>query len=105
MVSLFDRTICYAGLACLYGWGFYKFSTTQKSFNDNLFEKLKTNAIKYTQNNKDENIKFIHTFNKKLIFIIGVDNNLEGLKRLKTLNNLTENFTIDHFLSEKDINK
>lgn len=105
MVSILERTLCYTALAGLYTWGFYKYNTTKKIISDSLFEKVKVNALKYLDNNKDENIKFIDTFDKKLLFLIGVENNLNGLKMLKNLNSLTENFVFDHMLSEKQINK
>ncbi len=105
MVSLFERTICYTGLACLYGWGFYKYNSTQKTINDVLFEKVKSSAFKYMESNPNENIKLISTLDKKILFLIGVENNYSGLKRLKDLNDISETFVFDHMMFEKQIMK
>jgi len=105
MVSLLERSICYTSLACLYGWGFYKYNSTQKTINDVLFEKVKTNALKYMESKSHENLKFVNTFNKKILFIIGIENNNSSLRSLKDFNELTENFVFDHMMIEKQIMK
>jgi hypothetical protein len=105
MVSILDRVIGYGSIMALYSAGFIYYTSNRKSFNDTLFEKIQKNANHYIKEKNDPNIKIALTKNKKILFFLGVENNFDGLKKLRDLNELTQNFTFDHMIYEKNINK
>lgn len=105
MVSNLERNICYFGLFSLYSYTFYKFSKTKSAFDQKFHEALIVQGNKYIKEKNDPNLKFIDTPNQKILFLLGIENELKDLKdeKLQIFESLIENFTPNCFVYEKDL--
>ena len=98
MVSLIERTIWYAGIIGINGYGIYKFFNVKTSFNQKFHDGYVEQANKFITHENNDSIKFVDT-KRKVLFLLGVDDG----SRSKTVENILEDFTPNYFVFEKKL--
>jgi hypothetical protein len=98
MVSLLERTVWYAGMIGLYGYGIYKFFNVQTSFNQKFHDGYVEQANRFVSFENSELLKFVDT-KRKLLFLLGVDNG----SKPKIVEQILEDFTPNYIVFERKL--
>jgi hypothetical protein len=107
MVTFIERNICLLGIVSFYSYTLYKFIKTKVSFNKKFHESAIIQAEKFTKDMNNPNLKYLATENEKLLFLLGVENNYNALKKenLIIVDRIIEEFTPTCFIYEKELSQ
>jgi hypothetical protein len=98
MVSLLERVIWYSGIAGVYSYGIYKFFNVQTSFNQKFHDGYVEQANRFVNMERDQCLKFVDT-KRKVLFLLGVDNN----SKARVVEQILEDFTPNYFVLERKL--
>ena len=103
MVSRIENLICLSGIGLFYSFTFYKFFTTKKKFDIVFHQEIKNNANKLINELNHPCLRFVETHDRKLVFLVGLENKSDDLEKIILINQILENFTPNYILHEKDV--
>lgn len=107
MVSTFERKVWYSGLGVLYSALLYKLFTRKKDYiKSDTYIDIKEKAIKFLEKNPNDNISCVYLDSiKKIVFIIGVEDNFKAIKLFPYIKNLVIGIPPDRVITEKNYYK
>lgn len=105
MVSLIESRLFLGGIVSFYAYATFDIIYKKMKRDKEVHKNLVQTAEKAINDLNRKDVKFIETSNHKILFLLGIDNTIHDLERIKLLEEIIQNFTPNSVFLERDAKK